>query len=117
MRVAGPDGLERVTCTPEENAFGITDEAAGVGGAFDPCSTYDCGFGRCIVRAKHHVEDVRTKEQIVFTEMFPPLCQRIKIQLKENDSVRINFFKFIFFPNTFLEFINHKSLSLVLGWR
>ena len=27
-------------------------------------------------------------EQIVFTEMFPPLCQRIKIQLKENDSVR-----------------------------
>ena len=23
-------------------------------------------------------------EQIVFTEMFPPLCQRIKIQLKES---------------------------------
>ncbi|KAF5301719.1 hypothetical protein FQA39_LY10650 [Lamprigera yunnana] len=26
-------------------------------------------------------------EQIVFTEMFPPLCQRIKIQLKDNDPV------------------------------
>ena len=28
-------------------------------------------------------------EQIVFTEMFPPLCQRIKIQLKESDTVGI----------------------------
>ncbi|KAK4877630.1 hypothetical protein RN001_010136 [Aquatica leii] len=26
-------------------------------------------------------------EQLVFTEMFPPLCQRIKIQLKDNDPV------------------------------
>jgi len=26
-------------------------------------------------------------EQIVFTEMFPPLCRRIKIQLRDNDSV------------------------------
>lgn len=26
-------------------------------------------------------------EQIVFTEMFPPLCQRIKIQLRESDAV------------------------------
>ncbi|XP_046413657.1 otoferlin-like isoform X1 [Neodiprion fabricii] len=26
-------------------------------------------------------------EQIVFTEMFPPLCQRIKIQLRDNDPV------------------------------
>ena len=26
-------------------------------------------------------------EQIVFTEMFPPLCQRIKIQLRESDTV------------------------------
>ena len=26
-------------------------------------------------------------EQIVFTEMFPPLCQRIKIQLRESDPV------------------------------
>ena len=27
------------------------------------------------------------KEQLVFTEMFPPLCQRIKIQLRESDTV------------------------------
>jgi len=26
-------------------------------------------------------------EQITFTEMFPPLCRRIKIQLRDNDSV------------------------------
>ncbi|ROT67741.1 hypothetical protein C7M84_014164 [Penaeus vannamei] len=26
-------------------------------------------------------------EQIVFTEMFPPLCQRVKIQLRDNDAV------------------------------
>ncbi|CAG4962252.1 unnamed protein product [Parnassius apollo] len=29
-------------------------------------------------------------EQIVFTEMFPPLCQRIKIQLRDNDPVQPN---------------------------
>ena len=28
-------------------------------------------------------------EQIVFTEMFPPLCQRIKIQLRESDAVSL----------------------------
>lgn len=26
-------------------------------------------------------------EQIVFTEMFPPLCKRIKIQLRDSDKV------------------------------
>jgi len=26
-------------------------------------------------------------EQVIFTEMFPPLCRRIKIQLRDNDSV------------------------------
>lgn len=26
-------------------------------------------------------------EQLVFTEMFPPLCQRIKLQLRDNDPV------------------------------
>ncbi len=30
---------------------------------------YTSGRGRVIVRAKHHVEDVRTKEQLVFTEI------------------------------------------------
>ena len=26
-------------------------------------------------------------EQLVFTEMFPPLCRRLKIQLRDNESV------------------------------
>ena len=26
-------------------------------------------------------------EQVIFTEMFPPLCRRIKIQLRDSDSV------------------------------
>ena len=26
-------------------------------------------------------------EQVVFSEMFPPLCQRIKLQLRDNDPV------------------------------
>ncbi|KAG0710969.1 Otoferlin [Chionoecetes opilio] len=26
-------------------------------------------------------------EQVVFTEMFPPLCQRVKIQIRDNDAV------------------------------
>jgi len=25
-------------------------------------------------------------EQVIFTEMFPPLCRRIKIQLRDNDT-------------------------------
>ncbi|XP_041986381.1 otoferlin [Aricia agestis] len=29
-------------------------------------------------------------EQIVFSEMFPPLCQRIKVQLRDNDPVHPN---------------------------
>lgn len=29
-------------------------------------------------------------EQIVFTDMFPPLCQRVKIQLKDNNPVHPN---------------------------
>ena len=26
-------------------------------------------------------------EQIIFTEMFPPLCRRVKIQLRDSDNV------------------------------
>ena len=26
-------------------------------------------------------------EQIIFTEMFPPLCRRIKVQLRDSDTV------------------------------
>lgn len=41
--------------------------------------------GKTSVR-KHSYAPV-WNEQIVFTEMFPPLCQRIKIQLRDNDPV------------------------------
>ncbi|CAG9763070.1 unnamed protein product [Ceutorhynchus assimilis] len=36
---------------------------------------------------KHNYAPV-WNEQLVFTEMFPPLCQRIKIQLRDNDPVK-----------------------------
>ncbi|XP_054274223.1 otoferlin-like [Macrosteles quadrilineatus] len=41
--------------------------------------------GKTSVR-KHSYAPV-WNEQIVFTEMFPPLCQRIKVQLRDNDPV------------------------------
>ncbi|XP_053624309.1 otoferlin-like isoform X2 [Plodia interpunctella] len=42
-------------------------------------------------------------EQVVFAEMFPPLCQRIKIQLRDNDPVH---------PNVIgTHFIDLKSIS------
>ncbi|XP_022168096.1 otoferlin-like isoform X2 [Myzus persicae] len=41
--------------------------------------------GKTSVR-KHSYSPV-WNEQIVFSEMFPPLCQRIKIQLRDNDPV------------------------------
>lgn len=42
-------------------------------------------------------------EQIIFTEMFPPLCQRIKIQLRDNDPVHPNIIG--------THFIDLKSIS------
>ncbi|XP_075991116.1 otoferlin-like [Anticarsia gemmatalis] len=42
-------------------------------------------------------------EQIVFTEMFPPLCQRIKIQLRDSDPVQPNIIG--------THFIDLKSIS------
>jgi len=44
-----------------------------------------CLKGKTSVR-KNSYEPV-WNEQIIFTEMFPPLCRRIKIQLRDNDSV------------------------------
>ncbi|KAG1674527.1 Otoferlin [Nymphon striatum] len=41
--------------------------------------------GKTSVRDKNY--NPVWNEQIVFTEMFPPLCQRMKIQIKDNDSV------------------------------
>ncbi|KAL3275045.1 hypothetical protein HHI36_019817, partial [Cryptolaemus montrouzieri] len=37
---------------------------------------------------KKHCYTPVWNEQIVFTEMFPPLCQRIKIQLRDNDPIK-----------------------------
>ena len=37
-------------------------------------------------------------EQIVITEMFPPLCQRIKIQIRDSDSVTDNVIATHFIP-------------------
>jgi hypothetical protein len=48
--IAGPDGKQHVTCVPATNPSGVTPEAAGVGTAFDPCATIDCGAGTCVVR-------------------------------------------------------------------
>jgi hypothetical protein len=48
--VIGPDRRARVTCTPRESPLGITDEAAGAQGSFDPCNVYACGDGHCVLK-------------------------------------------------------------------
>lgn len=48
--VVGPDRQARVTCTPRESPLGITDEAAGAQGSFDPCNDYACGDGHCVLK-------------------------------------------------------------------
>ncbi len=48
--ILGPEGTPTVTCVPRSNPLGITDEAGGVGGQFDPCDDIDCGGGSCVVR-------------------------------------------------------------------
>ena len=49
------------------------------------CVSFLCLQGRTSVKRNSY--NPMWNEQIVFTEMFPPLCQRIKIQLKESDTV------------------------------
>lgn len=49
--LTGPDGSAHVTCVPAENPLGITAEAGGAGTPSDPCNTYDCGWGVCVLRA------------------------------------------------------------------
>ncbi len=39
-----------MTCAPAVNDLGVTDEAGGVGTEYDPCATYDCGEGTCVVK-------------------------------------------------------------------
>jgi hypothetical protein len=50
QRVMGPTGEIRVACEPRENPFGVTPEAGGVGTEFDPCNSYDCGEGTCVLK-------------------------------------------------------------------
>ncbi|MEQ1891590.1 MAG: DNA gyrase subunit A, partial [Planctomycetota bacterium] len=38
-------------------------------GRSDVLRAYSTGRGRCVIRARHQVEDVRTKQQLVFTEI------------------------------------------------
>jgi len=38
-------------------------------GRADVLRAYTSGRGRCVIRARHQVEDVRTKQQLVFTEI------------------------------------------------
>ncbi|MCA9671571.1 MAG: DUF2330 domain-containing protein [Myxococcales bacterium] len=49
--VQDPDGQNSVTCVPEKNPYGVTDQAAGVGTPIDPCNGYNCGpAGTCVQR-------------------------------------------------------------------
>ena len=50
QRVTGPTGEIRVACEPSENPFGVTAEAGGAGTEFDPCNSYDCGEGTCVLK-------------------------------------------------------------------
>ncbi len=50
QRITGPDGTDHVTCAPKTNPFGVTDEAGGAGGEFDPCANYPCGSGTCVLK-------------------------------------------------------------------
>ncbi len=50
-RVTAPDGSRSMTCVPADNPLGITAEAGGVGGEFDPCADADCGSGTCVLRS------------------------------------------------------------------
>ncbi|MCB9737216.1 MAG: DUF2330 domain-containing protein [Deltaproteobacteria bacterium] len=48
--IRGPDGAPRVTCVPATNPVGVTDAAGGAGTAFDPCASFACGAGTCVLR-------------------------------------------------------------------
>lgn len=50
-RVTSPDGSPSMTCVPADNPLGITAEAGGAGGEFDPCADVDCGSGACVLRS------------------------------------------------------------------
>jgi hypothetical protein len=49
--ITGPEGLPTVTCVPPTNPLGITPDAGGGGGEFDPCAKVDCDEGSCVLKA------------------------------------------------------------------
>lgn len=57
-------------------------------------------------------------EQLIFTEMFPPLCQRIKIQLRDDDPVKPTVIGTHFIDLKTISNDGEKGgLNLVFGWR
>ena len=44
-------------------------------------------FWQAKTSVKKHRYEPKWNEQIVFSEMFPPLCRRFKVQLRDKDSV------------------------------
>jgi len=50
-QVVGGDDGRRVACVPEINPLGVTAQAGGAGTPVDPCSTYVCGTGVCVLRS------------------------------------------------------------------
>ena len=100
VRIYRADGLPRMNSSIMANlkhAFGAQQkdlvnpyvQVSFAGLAVSTCITYlytkDCIQGHTSVKRNSY--NPVWNEQVVFTEMFPPLCQRIKIQLRESDSV------------------------------
>ncbi|XP_025413884.1 otoferlin-like isoform X4 [Sipha flava] len=100
VRIYRADGLPKMNSTLVANVKkAFTGETRDLVDPFVQVSFAGL-TGKTSVR-KHSYSPV-WNEQIVFSEMFPPLCQRIKIQLKDNDPV-----------NTIIgtHFIDLKSIS------
>lgn len=53
----------------------------------DPYIDVQFAGQRAKTSVKKHTYEPEWNEQITFSELFPPLCRRIKIQLKDSDSV------------------------------
>ena len=51
QRITGPDSNPHVTCVPAKNPVGITEDAGGAGGEFDPCKSVSCGAGVCVLKS------------------------------------------------------------------
>ena len=50
-QVVGGDDGSHVACVPEVNPLGVTAQAGGAGTPVDPCATYECGMGSCVLRS------------------------------------------------------------------